>query len=228
VSVLVASDLTKVFGDPPAAFTAVEAASLSVGEGEVVLLLGPSGSGKTTLLSMLAGLLRPTRGQVTLDGQMIDAKAGSTPALRLRSVGFVFQSFNLLATLSALDNVALPLRLAGVSRRVATQRAAEMLDAVGLASRAGLTPKVLSGGEKQRVSIARALVHHPRVVLADEPTASLDTHQGRIAVELLTSVARQGRQACLIVTHDPRLTSYADRVLAIEDGRLTQSGGGGA
>ena len=220
MTALEATELSKVFGDPPAQVTAVDSASLTVGEGEVVLLLGPSGSGKTTLLSMLAGLMRPTSGQVRLDGHVVDAKAGSTPGLRLRSVGFVFQSFNLLANLSAAENVALPLRLAGINRRVAADRAADMLDAVGLTARARLTPKVLSGGEKQRVSIARALVHHPKVLLADEPTASLDTHHGRIAIELLTNVARQGRQACLIVTHDQRLTDYADRVLTIEDGHL--------
>jgi putative ABC transport system ATP-binding protein len=184
------------------------------------MVLGPSGSGKTTLLSILGGLLRPTRGTVHVDGVLLDPRRGDTPQRRLECVGFVFQSFNLLPALSAVENVALPLRLRGLRRPEALQRATAMLDALGLHHRLHARPATLSGGEKQRVSIGRALVGAPRVLLADEPTASLDTQRGREAVELLTSLAREGRQACVMVSHDQRLAAFADRVVELEDGRL--------
>jgi putative ABC transport system ATP-binding protein len=216
-----ASDVTRVFGKGPAAVTAVQDVSITLEAGEVVLLLGPSGSGKTTLVSILGGLLRPTGGTVFLDDKQIDTHDPSMPELRLRNIGFVFQTFNLLPALTVLLNVSLPLRLAGVRRREADRRAASILETLGLGNRLAARPDVLSGGEKQRVSIARALVGEPRVLLADEPTASLDTRNGREAITLLTRLAREGSQACLIVTHDQRLAEFSDRVLRIEDGVLT-------
>jgi putative ABC transport system ATP-binding protein len=221
MSVVVADGLTKTFGAGPTTVTAVESASLTVDAGEMVLLLGPSGSGKTTLLSMIGGLLRPTRGSVSLRGQPLVGSPRELARVRLSTVGFVFQTFNLLAGFSAIENVALPLRLLGVPRREASKRAAGLLESLGLGGRLSASPKTLSGGEKQRVSLARALAAEPAVLLADEPTASLDTQTGRGAMEVLRSSARGGRQACLVVTHDTRLVGYADRVLRIEDGRVS-------
>lgn len=220
MSVVVAEGLTKTFGDAPNTVTAVEEVSLTVDAGELVLLLGPSGSGKTTLLSMIGGMLRPTQGSVSLRGQPLVGSPRDLARLRLSSVGFVFQTFNLLRSFSALENVALPLRLLGVPRREAANRAAGLLESLGLGDRLLASPKTLSGGEQQRVSLARALVAEPAVLLADEPTASLDTRTGRGAMEVLRSSARGGRQACLVVTHDTRLVDFADRVLRIEDGRI--------
>ena len=217
---LEAERLTRDFGTGASRIRVVSEVSLEVRAGEVLVLLGPSGSGKTTLLSMLGGLLRPTSGSVRVAGEALDAAAPGAAAIRLRRVGFVFQSFNLLAALSALDNVALPLRLQGVGRREARGRAASMLGRLGLGDRAEARPASLSGGEKQRVSIARALVGEPSVVLADEPTASLDTARGLEALDLLTGLAREGRQACFIVTHDQRLARFADEVRELADGRL--------
>jgi putative ABC transport system ATP-binding protein len=220
MSVVVADGLSKTFGRGPLAVTAVDRAHLAVDAGELVLLLGPSGSGKTTLLSMIGGLLRPSAGTVRLGGRPLPTATAELARLRLGSIGFVFQTFNLLPTLTASDNVALPLRLMGVSARAARSRANELLEALGLRHRLASRPVTLSGGEKQRVSLARALVAGPRLVLADEPTASLDARSGREAMEVLTSSIRQRDRACLVVTHDTRLVEFADRVLSIEDGRL--------
>jgi ABC-type lipoprotein export system ATPase subunit len=221
MTVLVAERLTKRFGDGPLAVTAVEDANLTVAAGEVVVVRGPSGSGKTTLLSMLAGLLAPTSGRVEVAGVHVDAARRAHPAWRLETIGFVFQSFNLLADLSVVENVALPLRLAGLRRQVAAARARDLVARLGLEDRAGALPGVLSGGERQRVSIARALAAEPAVVLADEPTASLDRRQGEVAVTLLTSLVRTEGRGCVIVTHDERVEAWGDRVLHIEDGHMT-------
>ena len=220
MSVLQAISLSKVFGSGASAVTAVSDASISVDAGEVVLLLGPSGSGKTTLVSMIGGLLTPTAGTVHVEGIGTLDRAKDLAAVRLRTIGFVFQTFNLLPSLSAAENVALPLRLLGVSRRVARDRAEDLLDALGLTHRRSAAPATMSGGEKQRVSLARALVTRPRVLLADEPTASLDTRRGREAMELLRVSVRQAGLACIVVTHDTRLIDLADRVMHIEDGRI--------
>jgi putative ABC transport system ATP-binding protein len=220
VSVLQATSLSKVFGSGTSAVTAVSDASISVDACEVVLLLGPSGSGKTTLVSMIGGLLTPTAGSVHIEGIGTLDRAADLAAARLRTIGFVFQTFNLLPSLSAAENVALPLRLLGVNRRVARDRAEDLLDALGLTHRRSAAPATMSGGEKQRVSLARALVTRPRVLLADEPTASLDTRRGREAMELLRDSVRQAGLACIVVTHDTRLIDFADRVMHIEDGRI--------
>jgi len=220
VSVVSAERLTKTFGAGPNAVTAVNDVNLAVDAGEVVLLLGPSGSGKTTLISMLGGLLHPSSGRVRIAGGELPRSRAELSRLRLTSIGFVFQTFNLLSGYSAIDNVALPLRLIGLSGGDATQRARQLLAALGLHARGGDTPRTLSAGEKQRVSLARALAADPAVLLADEPTASLDTKTGRETMDVLTSSVHRGRQACLVVTHDTRLIDFADRVLHIEDGRI--------
>ena len=222
MSAIVAQGLTRIFGEGEGSVTAVRDASLTVAGGEVVLLLGPSGSGKTTFVSMLGGLLRPTSGTVAIAGRTLDGDAAQTASFRLHTIGFVFQSFNLLPALNAVENVAMPLLLRGVQRGAAQSRAAAVLDQLGLGDRLRHSPRVLSGGERQRISLARALVGEPRVLLADEPTASLDTATGRGAMQLITSRARAGGQACVVVTHDTRLTEFADRILHIEDGRVSQ------
>lgn len=224
MTLLTATDVTRVFGEGRTLVTAVDRASFEIDGGEVVLLLGPSGSGKTTLLSMIGGLLRPSSGEIRIDGRAVDELDRTDPSWRLRTVGFVFQSFNLMPALTAAQNIALPLRLGGVKGGVAEERARALLADLGLRDRADLRPSVLSGGEKQRVSIARALLTKPKLLLADEPTANLDGRHGQAAMELLTSLARQGQQACLIVTHDHRLRPFADRVLTIEDGIVVNNG----
>ena len=220
MSVIEARELSKSFGAGDATVEAVSSLSMAVDAGEIVLLLGPSGSGKTTLVSMLGGLLTPTRGTVHIDGVGSVHTLKDAAGARLRSIGFVFQSFNLLPALTASENIALPLRLLGAPRAAALERANALLDSLGLSRRRNALPAVLSGGEKQRVSLARALVTEPRVLLADEPTASLDTHTGREAMELLRTSVHEGGQACVVVTHDTRLMHLADRIMHIEDGRL--------
>jgi putative ABC transport system ATP-binding protein len=221
VSVIDARGLTKTFGSGESAVAAVTGANMSVDAGEIVLLLGPSGSGKTTLVSMLGGLLTPTTGTVEIEGVGFLHQGSDAPGQRLRSIGFVFQSFNLLGSLTAVENVALPLRLLGIRKATAIDRASTLLSSVGLAARREAYPGTLSGGERQRVSLARALVVGPRVLLADEPTASLDTNRGREAMELLRRSVHEGGQACVVVTHDTRLLDLADRVMVIEDGRVS-------
>jgi putative ABC transport system ATP-binding protein len=220
VSVVDARGLTKAFGSGDSMVAAVTDANMSVDAGEIVLLLGPSGSGKTTLVSMLGGLLTPTAGTVEIEGVGLLHPGADAAAMRLRSIGFVFQSFNLLGSLTAVENVALPLRLLGVRKGPAIDTASILLRSLGLLARRDAYPGTLSGGEKQRVSLARALVTGPRVLLADEPTASLDTTRGREAMELLRRSVHEGGQACVVVTHDARLLDLADRVMVIEDGRI--------
>ncbi len=197
--------------------------SVTIPRGELVGLLGPSGSGKTTLVSMIGGLLTPTGGTVRIDGVGSLDRTRDLAAVRLRTIGFVFQTFNLLPSLTAAENVAMPLRLGGTGRRVAMERAETLLDALGLSHRRSAAPGTMSGGEKQRVSLARALVARPRVLLADEPTASLDTRTGREAMVLIRASVREDGLACMVVTHDTRLIDLADRIMHIEDGRIVDA-----
>ncbi len=215
--------LTKRFGAGATEVVAVRDVSLDVAPGEVVLVMGPSGSGKTTLLLMLGGLLRPTEGAVRLDRLDI-TRLGERklPAVRLRQVGFVFQDFNLLSALTVLENVAIVATLAGVRRSEARRRAEAVLRELGLGARLGYLPEKLSGGEKQRVAIARALVNDPALVLADEPTANLDSKTGHEAVRLLHRIAREQGRSVVIVSHDQRIRDTADRVLWLEDGRFKE------
>ena len=215
--------LTKRFGAGATEVVAVRDVSLSVAPGEVVLVMGPSGSGKTTLLLMLGGLLRPNGGAILLDRLDI-TKLGERrlPAVRLRQVGFVFQDFNLLSALTVLENVAVVATLAGARRGEAHGRAEAVLRELGLGERLGYLPEKLSGGEKQRVAIARALVNDPALVLADEPTANLDSKTGHEAVRLLQRIAREQGRSVVIVSHDQRIRDSADRVLWLEDGRFKE------
>ena len=217
-----AEGLEHTYGSGRTAVRAVRRADLAVAPGERLLIMGPSGSGKTTLLSMLGGLLAPSAGRVSLAGESLyDRDPQARAALRLRSVGFIFQSFNLLSALTASENVEVPLRLAGRSGREARERAATLLERLGLAERAGHRPRDLSGGEKQRVAIARALANEPQVVMADEPTANLDTATGHEVAQILCRLGAEEGRAVLIVSHDERLRGIASRVVRVEDGVLS-------
>ncbi len=202
---------------------AVEDVSLSVGEGECVALFGPSGSGKTTLLLLAAGLLRAQAGSVCFEGaDLARLPKRELLAYRRTKLGFVFQGFNLIAGLTAEENVAMPLLLRRIPHGEAGRRALAALDRVGLGPRSRHTPLKLSGGEQQRVAIARALVGEPKLVLADEPTGNLDTETGDAILDLLRGLSRERGVATVLVTHDVRVARYADRVLAMRDGRLVE------
>jgi putative ABC transport system ATP-binding protein len=215
--------LSKTFGDGELAVHAVSNIDLDVATGEVVLVMGPSGSGKTTLLLMLGAMLRPTSGSVVVDGvDLATAPERRLPSLRATHLGFIFQDFNLLTALTALENVQLACNLAGTTGRAARDRATELLDRVGLAHRLGFRPDQLSGGEKQRVAIARALANNPTVLLADEPTANLDSGHGREIARLLRRLAEEDGRSIVMVSHDERLREVADRVLWLEDGAFRE------
>jgi len=199
--------------------------TLKVSRGELTLLMGPSGSGKTTLLTIMGLLLKPTAGRVILLGRDVtDLSESALPALRRRHIGFIFQSFNLLSALNAAENVEVTLALQGSSGRRARQRALELLDRVGLADRWHHRPEELSGGEKQRVAVARALASPAELILADEPTGNLDSRISTQVVELLRQLAHEQNRAVLIVTHDQSLRRLADRVTCLRDGRLADNG----
>jgi putative ABC transport system ATP-binding protein len=214
-------DLTKSYGSGELAVDAVRHVDLDVDAGEVVLVMGPSGSGKTTLLLMLGAMLRPTSGSIHVDGaDLAVAPERSLPPLRARRFGFVFQDFNLLTALDALENVELACNLAGVTGRAARRRATDLLTRLGLGHRLHFRPDQLSGGEKQRVAIARALANDAPVILADEPTANLDSGNGREIARILRNLATEDGRSVVIVSHDQRLKEIADRVLWLEDGEF--------
>lgn len=203
---------------------AVREVSLTVAPGELLAVVGRSGSGKTTLLNLIAGLDRPDEGKVFLDGREItSASEAELTALRRNHIGFVFQSFGLLPLLSAAENIALALRIAGASGRDEARRTRELLEMVGLSARAGHRPYELSGGEQQRVAVARALANRPRLLIADEPTGELDTVTGAQIFALLQQAAREG-VTIVMATHDPLIVDYAHRVVEMADGRLVESG----
>jgi len=218
-----AANVAKVLGSGAAEVAALRGVSLELNGGELTLLMGPSGSGKTTLLSILGCMLTPTEGTVRICGH---STAGAEPEdmalLRREHVGFVFQSFHLFPTLSATDNVRLALDVRGEPSRSAKARSREALAKVGLSHKTKAFPRELSGGEQQRVAIARAIVGNPSIVLADEPTAALDGENGQAIIKILAGIAQEQGRAVLIVTHDPRLLPFADRVVHIEDGRIVR------
>ena len=216
--------ISKTYGAGATLVNAVQNINLSVRAGEIVLIMGPSGSGKTTLLSIAGLLLRPSGGSIRMNGvDVTTMDERSLSALRLRQIGFVFQAYNLLAALSALENVELVLNMAGVKGKTARNRAAELLTTLGLGHRWHPLPANLSGGEKQRVAIARALANEPALILADEPTGNLDSKIGREVMELLCcGIGRDQGRGVVIVTHDQRLRDIADRVFWMEDGRLIE------
>jgi putative ABC transport system ATP-binding protein len=208
-----------VFREGSEAVAVLNGASLALGRGEIVALEGPSGSGKTTFLTILGCMLTPSSGRVCIEGREVDPhRPDLLPGYRRASIGFVFQQFNLFPALTAAENVEYALNLKGTKGIKARREAARLLDAVGLADRSRFLPRDLSGGQKQRVAIARALVGAAPVLLADEPTANLDTQVGTQILELFRGLAKQEDRALLIVTHDPKVRVIADRVVRIRDG----------
>ena len=201
--------------------TAVDRVSFSLQPGEFVALVGPSGSGKTTMLAMLAALLRPTSGSILIDGQELSKMSQrERTRFRRRKIGFTFQSNNLVSYLTALENVDLMLRLNGEYDAAGKRRARELLELLGLEDRMNALPRQLSGGQQQRVAIARSLINRPTLVLADEPTASLDTERAFQVVETLANLVHEQRHAGIMVTHDLRMVEYADRIIHMLDGRI--------
>jgi putative ABC transport system ATP-binding protein len=220
-AVLEARGLRKTYAADGAAVRAVDGLDLAVEVTEAVSVMGPSGCGKSTMLHLLGGLERPDSGEILLDGTRVDRLSETAwAALRRRSVGFVFQAYNLVDELTAAENVELPARLAGSSPRRARARAAELLERLGVAARSGHLPDRLSGGERQRVAVARALVNEPRIILADEPTGNLDSRATGEILRVFDELRDQG-QSLLVVTHDARVASTADVLLTMRDGAIT-------
>jgi putative ABC transport system ATP-binding protein len=213
--------VTKEFGSGGAITRALRGVDLDVPYGELLMLVGPSGCGKTTLVSIVGGTLEPSAGEVAVLGQDLVAMSnGRKVRFRRDHVGFVFQSYNLLPVLTAAENAAVPLLIAGWPRRPAVEAAADVLEQLGMGDRLASLPSELSGGEQQRVAIARALVHEPRLLVCDEPTSALDAENGRITMELIQRIAVQPDRAVIVVTHDHRVYSFADRIASMEDGRI--------
>jgi putative ABC transport system ATP-binding protein len=220
MSVLEMRNVSKVYGDGPAEVHALRGVSLSVEEGELVAVMGPSGSGKSTLLTIAGTLEEPTSGDVLVaDAAVAGMSRNDQARLRRRSIGYVFQDFNLLAGLTAAENVSLPLELDGVSAKSARELGLRVLDELGLWERAGSFPDELSGGERQRVAIARAVVGDRRLLLADEPSGALDSVNGEAVMRLIRAACQRG-VAGVVVTHDAQLASWADRVVFLRDGRV--------
>ncbi|MCL6620606.1 MAG: ABC transporter ATP-binding protein [Syntrophobacterales bacterium] len=226
MALLEVQGITKVFGHGHLEVRALDGVSLTVEAGELVALMGPSGSGKTTLLLCISLILEPTSGTVVFDGQTI-YRDGATwldvRRLRREKIGFVFQTANLIPFLTARENVLFPLTLVGTAPKVAAARVMELLEYMEISARADYLPALLSGGEQQRVAIARALANRPQLILADEPTASLDTARGKKVMALLKRIAREHRTAVVTVTHDPRMIEGFDVIYHLKDGRLENS-----
>jgi len=212
--------ITKWFGEGDAKVQALRGLDLEIAMGELAMLVGPSGCGKTTLISIIAGLLDPTEGDLEVLGtRPAELTSRERILFRRKNVGFVFQQFNLLPTLTAAENVAVPLFVAGAERRNAVAQASELLDELGLGDRLSHLPSGLSGGQQQRVAVARALIHDPRLVVCDEPTSALDAKTGHTVMELFSAVAMRPDRALVVVTHDSRIFGFADTITHMEDGR---------
>jgi putative ABC transport system ATP-binding protein len=219
--VISTNNLTKIFGAGPTAVTALDNINISVKTGEFVAIMGPSGCGKSTLLHLIGGLDRPSGGEVLIEGTPIaEMHDDRLTELRRRKIGFVFQFFNLIPVLNALENTALPVTLDGVKPADAQKKAANWLARFGLSERASSRPDQLSGGQQQRVAIARALAAEPSLILADEPTGNLDTRSGDEIASLMRDVAKKYNRTVVMVTHDPRVAAYADRIIFLKDGRV--------
>ena len=221
MSLISATNLTKVYGSGDMAVRALDNVSLQVEPGEFVAVMGPSGCGKSTLLHLLGGLDRPSSGSVTIDGHNLsDLSDDKLTELRRHKVGFIFQFFNLIPVLNAVENAALPVTLDGVRQAEARERATDWLRKVGLDDRLDHRPDQMSGGQQQRVAVARALVANPALILADEPTGNLDTRASEEIAALLRQVANEWGRSVVIVTHDPRIAAHADRIIFLKDGAI--------
>jgi putative ABC transport system ATP-binding protein len=219
------SGVTKEFGVRDAKTLALRGVDLEVHDGQLTLLVGPSGCGKTTLISIVAGLLNPTQGEVTVFGaELARLRGRRLVEFRARNIGFIFQQYNLLPALSAAENAAVPLIINGWRRVKAIAKAREVLATVGLAHRINSFPSQLSGGEQQRVAIARALIGEPRILVCDEPTSALDAKSGRTIMELIKQVAVQPGRAVIVVTHDSRVYEFGDRIVEMSDGQIVSGG----
>jgi putative ABC transport system ATP-binding protein len=222
-SIIRARGVSKIYREGAFELRALSAVDLDIRSGQLTLLIGPSGSGKTTLLSILGCILRPTEGRLHLLGEEVTSLSEKQLShIRRETVGFVFQGFNLFPTLTATENIELSLDVRGIRGKEARRISEKLLVEVGLQDRKHAFPADLSGGQKQRVAIARALAGDPPILLADEPTAALDSTSGRAVIELLQRLAHQHGRAVVMVTHDPRVLSYGHRILHLEDGRLTR------
>jgi len=213
--------IEKSFGDGPDKIHVLKQVSLQAHTGEILMLVGPSGCGKTTLLSAIAGTMRVESGEIEVFGNQLEKMSGGAlTRFRAKHIGFIFQQFNLIPTISIAENVGVPLLIQGISTGKALKRSRELLEKVGLGPRWKDRPNKLSGGQQQRVAIARALVHEPPLVICDEPTAALDAQNGEIVMDLFREVARSPDRAMIIVTHDNRIYSYADRIARMDDGEI--------
>jgi putative ABC transport system ATP-binding protein len=220
---VVCRGVTKEYGTGQAQVVALRGVDLDVRTGEMMMLVGPSGCGKTTLISVIAGILDQNAGDCRVFGHDFKHMAGGAKTkYRGQTIGFVFQAFNLLPSLTAAENAAVPLLINGVKRKEAVERGAAMLDRVGLGNRTKSLPSQMSGGQQQRVAIARALVHGPKLIVCDEPTSALDADTGHKVMDLLKELALGDNKALIIVTHDARIFSYADRIAKMDDGRIVQ------
>jgi putative ABC transport system ATP-binding protein len=226
-AILEMESVSKTYGKGHTAVNAVDHASMKIQPGVIVLIMGPSGSGKTTLLSIAGLLLKPTQGRLLISGEVINGKSQRQLSdLRLRTLGFIFQAYNLLSALNARENVEIVMNMAGKRGKDASKQATEILDKLGLGSRTHHLPADLSGGEKQRVAIARALANDPQLILADEPTGNLDSKAGEDVMELFChGMGREQGRSMIIVTHNPAFERIADRVLWLEDGHLSNGNG---
>ena len=221
MSLIQGEQLTKIYGKGETAVTALDHVNIGVNAGEFVAVMGPSGCGKSTLLHLIGGLDRPTEGRVMIDGRVLtDLTDAALTELRRRKIGFVFQFYNLIPVLDATENAALPLTLDGMSASQAKARARDWLEKVGLGNRLTSRPDQLSGGQQQRVAIARALVAEPALILADEPTGNLDTRASDDIAWLLRQVSDEWGRAVVVVTHDPRIAAYSDRIVFLKDGTI--------
>ena len=223
MSLIQTENLTKVYGAGETAITALDQVNLNVNAGEFVAVMGPSGCGKSTLLHLIGGLDRPTQGSVHIDGQLLAKLSDDALSqMRRRKIGFVFQFFNLIPILSSVENAALPLLLDGARPAKAKEKSIEWLKKVGLGERLNSRPDQLSAGQQQRVAMARALITDPVLVLADEPTGNLDTKATDEISGLLKQIAQEWNRAVLMVTHDPRIAGYAERIVLMRDGKIVE------
>lgn len=220
--------IQKFFGEGENRIEVLKSIDLQVKEGEFLMLVGPSGCGKTTLISIMAGILPFDRGKCIIDGNdLSNMREKDLLNFRAKNVGFVFQSFNLIPTISVAENVAIPLIISGMDNNEATKKAAQMLKSVGLDGKEDMRPGLLSGGQQQRVAIARALIHSPKLLICDEPTSALDFHTGENIVSLLRKINKELGSTFIVVTHDNRILKYADRIVYLDDGEIEKEHKGG-